>query len=109
MENKIVWHSNKDALIITNYDAIINMSISQLEGFLDDVYCTGLNVGLYAARTENIESSDDWDNNPFDVRWLNDEAEPAVLPKNKDEGEREYLKALVKAILQNADITCNEE
>ena len=43
---------------ITNYAAIINMSISQLVAFLDEVYCTGLNTGLYAARSENTVLSD---------------------------------------------------
>lgn len=94
---------------ITNYAAIINMSISQLEAFLDEVYCTGLNTGLYAARSENTVLSDALNNNPFCVKWLNDDAEPAVLPINTDEGEKECLKALVKAVLQNADITYNEE
>ena len=94
---------------ITNYAAIINMSISQLEAFLDEVYCTGLNTGLYAARSENTVLSDTLNKNPFSIKWLKDEAEPAVLPLKTNEDEREYLNALVKAVLRNAGITCNEK
>lgn len=94
---------------IINYEAITNMSISQLEIFLDEVYCAGLNTGLYAARAENIELSDALNKNPFSAKWLNDDAEPAVLPIKSDKDEQECLNALVKAVLRNAGITCNEE
>ena len=92
-----------------NYEAIMKMSVSQLEAFLDEGYCAGLNTGLYAARLEDVESSDILDDNPFSVEWLTDEAEPAVLPTNTDDDERECLNAYVKAVLLNADIPYNEE
>lgn len=92
-----------------NYEAIIKMSVSQLEAFLDEVYCTGLNTGLYAARLEDLESSDILDDNPFSVEWLTDKAEPAVLSTNTDDDERECLNAFVKAALRNADIPYDEE
>lgn len=92
-----------------NYEAIMKMSISQLEAFLDEVYCAGLNTGLYAARLEDLDSSDILDDNPFSIEWLTDKAEPAVLPTNTDDDERECLNAYVKAVLRNANIPYNEE
>lgn len=92
-----------------NYEAIMKMSISQLEAFLDEVYCAGLNTGLYAARLEDLDSSDILDDNPFSIEWLTDKAELAVLPTNTDDDERECLNAYVKAVLRNANIPYNEE
>lgn len=92
-----------------NYEAIMEMSIPQLEAFLDEVYCTGLNTGLYAARLEDLESSDILDENPFSAGWLTAEAEPAVLATNTYDDDRICLNAYVKAILRNADIAYNEE
>lgn len=92
-----------------NYEAIMKMSISQLEAFLDEVYCAGLNTGLYAARLDDLEASDILLVNPFSIEWLIEEAEPAVLPTNSDDDERECLNAYVKAVLRNADIPYNEE
>lgn len=92
-----------------NYEAIMKMSVSQLEIFLDEVYCAGLNTGLYAARLEDLENSDILDDNPFSAEWLNDEAEPAVLPENTNDDGKECLNAYVKAVLRNAGITYNKE
>lgn len=33
-----------------NYTAIIKMSLDHLAVFLDEVYCTGLNNGMWVAR-----------------------------------------------------------
>ena len=87
-----------------NYEAIMKMSIHQLEAFLDEVYCAGLNMGLYAARLKEMESDNILDVNPFSVEWLIDEAEPAVLPSNTVDDQRECLTAFVKAVLLNAHI-----
>ena len=87
-----------------NYDAIIKMSFTQLEAFLDEVYCTGLNIGLYAARLEEAESEKVLGENPFSIEWLIDEAEPAVLPTNTVDDQRDCLNAFVKAALLNADM-----
>ena len=84
-----------------NYEAIMKMSVSQLEAFLEEVYCAGLNTGLYAARLENLESSDILDDNPFSVQWLTSEAEPAVLPTNTDDDERECLKSSIAKCRHN--------
>nr|QGT51130.1 hypothetical protein Firmicute1046_2060 [uncultured Firmicutes bacterium] len=91
-----------------NYEAIMKMTILQLEAFLDGVYCTGLNTGLYAARLEDVESYDILDENPFSVEWLTAEAEPAVLTSNRDSEDKECLNALTKAVLRNANIEYDE-
>lgn len=91
-----------------NYEAIMKMTIPQLEAFLDEVYCTGLNTGLYAARIEEDESCNVLGENPFSVEWLTDEAEPAVLSTNRDGDDEEMLNTLAKALLRNAGIEYDE-
>lgn len=39
----------------TNYDCIKKMSISQMEVFLDEIYCAGLNTGMYASRMNDAD------------------------------------------------------
>ena len=92
-----------------NYEAILKMFILQLEAFLDEVYCAGLNNGLYAARADESTASKILDDNPFSIEWLTDEAEAAVLPTNTIDDERDCLNAFVKAVLLNADIQEGEE
>ena len=77
------------------------MSISQMEVFLDEIYCAGLNTGMYASR---VKDADVLEENPFSVEWLTDKAEYAVLPTNTIDDERECLNAFVKAALRNAEI-----
>ena len=45
-----------------NYEAIMKMDREHLAAFLDDVYVTGLNNGMYAATRE----SDEEQNNVLD-------------------------------------------
>ena len=94
---------------MTNYEAIMKMPIRQLEAFLDEVYCAGLNNGMYAAGLDDEESMDILGDNPFSVEWLIDKAEPAVLPDNPLCDEHECLNALVKAIFRSTGITNYEE
>lgn len=90
-----------------NYEAIMKMTVAQLEAFLDEVYCTGLNTGLYAARFDNEEFYEILDENPFSFKWLLDEAEPAVLETDLSDN-KEMLDALKKALLRNAGIDYDE-
>lgn len=90
-----------------NYEGIMKMTIAQLEAFLDEVYCTGLNTGLYAAILDNEDSCDILDENPFRAEWLLDEAEPAVLKTDLSDN-KEMLNALTKALLRNAGIDYNK-
>lgn len=58
-----------------NYEAIMKMNREHLAKFLDDVYLTGFNNGMYAAKTENEEVLDEF---PYDEGWLFAEAEDAM-------------------------------
>lgn len=87
-----------------NYEAIMKMSREQLEYFLDDVYCTGLNNGMYAARQPEGKADEILDINPFSKKWLAESAEPATLCAESDDGEDYLLKAFVEAALRNAGI-----
>ena len=86
-----------------NFDAINQMDRASMEAFLDQVYLTGLNTGMYAAVLPN-DSEEQFtllDENPFDKTWLGGEAEDATL------GTCEYiLNSLAKAILRSAGIKC---
>ena len=41
-----------------NYQAIMKMSKQQLKDFLDGVYCTGLNDGMFATRLPEDEADE---------------------------------------------------
>ena len=55
-----------------NYDAIKRMGKTQLETFLDQVYLTGVNSGMYAATLSNDSEEQAMllDENPFSEKWL---------------------------------------
>ena len=92
-----------------NYEAIMKMSIYQMEAFLDEIYCAGLNMGLYAARIEGEKADEILGENPFSIEWLTDEAEAAVLPTNSLDDQRDLLNTYVKAALLTAGIKEGEE
>ena len=88
-----------------NYEAIMKMDREQLEAFLDDVYVTGLNNGLFAATRENEEEQDAvLDEFPYGVEWLASEAEAATLHKRAEDGDDYILEASAKAALRLAGI-----
>ena len=94
-----------------NYEAILRMDRTAMEGFLDQVYLAGMNAGLYAARLphESEEQFEVLDENPFDSNWLSDEAEHAVLGTIADDGDEYLLDALTAAVFRNAGIEPKEE
>lgn len=87
-----------------NYEAIMKMSVLQLEAFLDEVYCTGLSTGQYASRCSPNEACEVLGENPFSIEWLAADAETAVLPDNPPGEERDCLEAYARAVLRNAGI-----
>lgn len=91
-----------------NYEAIIKMTPEQMEFFLDEVYCTGLNTGLYAARLDEETAGDILGENPFSFEWLAEDAEPALLPVEDDAEGKECLNALCDILLRNAGINPDE-
>ena len=86
---------------MTNYEAIIKMTPKLMERFLDQVYLAGLNTGMYAATHEDDGVLDD---NPFDARWLSEQAEEATALGFAEDGDAYILTALTKAILRSAGI-----
>lgn len=94
-----------------NFDAIKQMDRASMEAFLDQVYLTGLNTGMYAAGLPN-DSEEQFtllDENPFDKTWLGSEAEPALLSTCADEEDEHVLNALAAAVLRSAGIHTPEE
>lgn len=83
-----------------NYKAIISMDRDTLEKLLDQIYCTGLNNGLYAAKQSENEKADLLSENPFDAAWLSASAEDELVDVDEC-----ILDALAKAVLRNAGIT----
>ena len=92
---------------MSNYEAIIRMTQTAMENFLDQVYLAGLNTGMYAARHE--DNTGLLDRNPFNAHWLSDTAEKATTGEVDEEGDGYMLNALVEAVFRNAGISMPEE
>lgn len=90
---------------MNNYEAIMKMSKEQLEIFLDNVYLTGLNTGMYTSTLNEDEKLDELENNPYSIDWLNEDAEKATRLVTDDEDNDYFLpNALTRAILRCAGI-----
>lgn len=90
---------------MNNYTAIRNMTLEQMESFLDQVYCTGLNTGSYAALHE--EDEEVLSINPFDISWLTAPAEKATAVV-ADQDDEYVLNALMETIFRSAGISPEE-
>ena len=66
---------------MNNFDAIGHLDVEKMENFLDQVFLTGLNTGMYAATLNDTPEvqAELLDRNPFDLAWLSAEAEKATL------------------------------
>lgn len=89
-----------------NYTAIMKMSRKQLEMFLDDVYCTGLNNGMYAA--EHPENDDILADFPFNEKWLSADAEPATLFPEGEDGDGYLTEIFTQSVIRSAGIDVSE-
>lgn len=88
-----------------NYEAIMKMNRKQLAAFLDDVYVTGLNNGMYAATRENEDEQDAvLGEFPYGEEWLASDAEAATLCKEAEDGDDYILNASAKSALRLAGI-----
>ena len=88
-----------------NYEAIMKMDREHLAAFLDDVYVTGLNNGMYAATRDNEKEQDAvLDEFPYGEEWLASDAEAATLCKEGEDGDDYILEASAKAALRLAGI-----
>ena len=89
-----------------NYTAIMKMSKKQLEAFLDDVYCTGLNNGMYAS--EHPENDDILADFPFNEKWLSADAEPATLCPEGEDGDGYLTEFFTQSAIRHAGIDIAE-
>lgn len=89
---------------MTNFEAILQMDATKLETFLDHVYLTGLNTGMYAATLEEAEQEAVLDSNFYDMKWLLSEAEDATRLVFAEEGDTYMPQALTMAVLRSAGI-----
>lgn len=91
---------------MTNFEGILNMDLHDMEAFLDQVYLTGLNTGMFAATLpgDSEEQNQLLDHNPFDQAWLSQDAEEAVIYKRAADGDEYLLDALTTAVLRAAGI-----
>jgi len=92
-----------------NYEAIMKMDREHLAAFLDDVYVTGLNNGIYASMQEDEEQDKVLDEFPYGEEWLAAKAENATLYKRADDGDVYLLDASVAATIRLAGIENEEE
>lgn len=92
-----------------NYEAIMKMDREHLAAFLDDVYVTGLNNGMYAAAQSEEAQDQILDEFPYGEEWLAATAEDATLYKRADDGDVYLLNASVAATLRVAGITAVKE
>lgn len=89
---------------MTNFEAILQMDATKLETFLDHVYLTGLNTGMYAATLEEAEQEAVLDSNAYDMKWLLSEAEDATRLVFAEDGDTYMPNALTFAVLRSAGI-----
>ena len=87
---------------MTNYEAILRMEPQQMESFLDQVYLTGLNQGMYAESNRNEDILED---NPYHLQWLQGPAEEATAQITAEDGDLLLLSALTETILRSAGIS----
>lgn len=94
-----------------NFDAIKRMNKTQLETFLDQVYLTGVNSGMYAATLSNDSDEQAMllDENPFSEKWLSSEAEQATMGAMAEDGDEYILDSLATAVLRGAGISVSKE
>lgn len=93
---------------MNNYDAILKMTPKQMRTFLDHVYLTGMNNGLYMARLDD-EEADEFDPECYTLGWLFSPAEDATSKVFAEDGDAYLPQALTEAIFRNAGIDPSEE
>ena len=93
---------------MNNYDAILEMTPKQMRTFLDHVYLTGMNNGLYIARLDDEEAGD-FDPDCYTLGWLFSPAEDATSKVFAEDGDAYLPQALTEAIFRNAGIDPSTE
>lgn len=88
--------------VLTNLSAIQKMSSEEMAAFLDYVYTTGLNDGMYIAGLldDSDEKNTVIDNCPYNEEWLWSEAEDATRRVFDENGEAYLPEFFVKSVLR---------
>ena len=85
-----------------NVEAIRNLSLEQLEKFLDQVFLTGFNIGY-----QSLVDPDIHDGNPFHADWLNEDVEESPMLVEDETGEMLIINKLANVVMRiiefNAD------
>jgi hypothetical protein len=92
----------KEKNFANNYEAIKDMTFEELTVFLDYVYTTGLNDGMYAAGLEN-ESDEQMEiigDCPYNEEWLSYEAEDATRHIFTEDNDVFLPEAFVKSVMR---------
>lgn len=84
-----------------NYEAILAMDTDKLGVFLNHVYLTGVNNGVFAMSHEDKDLTT-LTENPYGLVWLKSEADEATTIVYDDSDELYLPDELVKSILRNA-------
>lgn len=96
----------KEKDFISNYEAIRNMSPEEMTYFLDCVYTTGINDGMYSADHEG--DCDIADCCPYNRKWLDAPAEDATRYVFAEDNDEYIPDALVKSVLRAAGINSDD-
>jgi len=95
-----------------NFNAIINMTFKEMLVFLDLVYLTGFNNGMYAGLYSDELSEDEarvlLDKRPYDNSWLRTLAEDATLRVFDDNGNAYVTDAFVESVSRLSDCIFDE-
>jgi hypothetical protein len=79
---------------MTNYEAIMKMNAAQLNELFVEIYFTGTNNGQYAAAALGKEEEDErfevMEENPFNLKWLNSEADQMLIETLENGNKEEY-------------------
>lgn len=86
---------------MTNHEAILAMDIDKLGVFLNHIYLTGVNNGVFAMSHEE-EDLAKLTENPYGSEWLKSEADDATTIVYDESGELYLPDELVQSILRNA-------
>lgn len=80
------------------YEAIINLSLENMEKFLDQVFLTGFNSGHQSLVDIEID-----DENPFNSAWLNVEVDCSPALVEDEAGESLIIEQLAALIIRMAE------
>ena len=81
--------------MMTNAEAIKNLTLEQLEKFLDQVFLTGFNIGY-----QSLVDPDIHDGNPFHADWLNADVDESPMLVEDETGETLIINKLANVVMR---------